>query len=263
MKYKNNYKIDGRFWFTNNGKYFAGSGRIELLKNIKETGSISKAAKVMGMSYKAAWDSVDVMNKITGASLVSRVSGGKNGGGSVLTDEGIKFIEQYEKYEKLFDEFLLLIDENGDIENIKNSLTLKSSADNCFSGKVKSINEGAVNAVVEVYVSNFKIYASVSKTSLEKMELKIDDNVDVLIKSSDIILSMEDNINLSCRNCFGGVVSAVKNGAVNSEVYINLEENYKLCVMVTNDSVKSLNISYGTNLKAYCKASSVLLIKRI
>lgn len=262
MKNRNNYKIDGRFWFTNNGQYFAGSGRIELLKNIKETGSISKAAKAMGMSYKAAWDSVDVMNKITGANLVSRVSGGKNGGGSVLTDEGIKFIEQYEKYEQLFEEFLLLMDDNN-IDNIKSGMLLKSSADNCFNGRVANINEGAVNAMVEIAVSNFLISASVSKTSLEKMELKIDDNVDVLIKSSDIILSMDDNINLSCRNCFSGIVSAVKNGAVNSEVYINLEENYKLCVMVTNDSVKSLGIAYGTNLKAYCKASSVILIKRI
>lgn len=262
MKHKSSYKIDGRFWFTNNGKYFAGSGRIELLKNIKETGSISKAAKAMGMSYKAAWDSVDVMNKITGASLVSRVSGGKNGGGSILTEEGIKFIEQYEKYERLFDEFLLLVDEHNNIDHIKSGLLLKSSADNCFSGRVTAINEGAVNAMVEIAVASFTIYAAVSKTSLEKMELKIDDSVDVLIKSSDLILSMDDSITLSCRNCFSGMVSAVKNGAVNSEVYINLEENYKLCVMVTNDSVKSLNITYGTNLKAFCKASSVLIIKR-
>ena len=37
----NNRKIDGRFWLTNNGEYFAGRGRIELLKHIKETGSIA------------------------------------------------------------------------------------------------------------------------------------------------------------------------------------------------------------------------------
>ena len=64
---------------TNNGEYFAGRGRIELLKHIRETGSIARAAKVMGMSYKAAWDSVDAMNKMTGQTLVLRTSGADNG----------------------------------------------------------------------------------------------------------------------------------------------------------------------------------------
>lgn len=262
MKHKNDFKIDGRFWFTNNGKYFAGSGRVELLKNIKETGSISKAAKVMGMSYKAAWDSVDVMNKITGQSLVSRVSGGKNGGGSVLTDAGIKFIEQYDKYEKLFEELLLLIDENSDIDHIKNNLNLKTSADNSFAATVKSISEGAVYSIVELSASSFTIYASISKSSVEKMQLQVNDKVEALIKSNDLVLSM-DTLNLSCRNKFAGTVSAVKKGAVNSEVYINIEDNHKLCVMVTNDSVSSLNIDYGSHVYAYCKASSVLLVKRV
>ena len=88
----NNRKIDGRFWLTNNGEYFAGRGRIELLKHIKETGSIARAAKVMKMSYKAAWDSVDAMNKMTGQTLVIRTSGGRDGGGSKITDAGLEFI---------------------------------------------------------------------------------------------------------------------------------------------------------------------------
>ena len=44
-------KADGRFWLTLNGKNFLGRGRIELLQRIRETGSISKAAKAMKMSY--------------------------------------------------------------------------------------------------------------------------------------------------------------------------------------------------------------------
>ena len=261
MKKKSDYKIDGRFWFTNNGKYFAGSGRIELLKKIQETGSISKAAKAMEMSYKAAWDSVDVMNKITGQALVSRTSGGKNGGGSKLTEAGVKFIEQYEKYEKLFDEFLLLIDENENMADLK-YMNIKTSAENIFSGNIINISEGAVNAMVEIAVVSFHIFASLSKNSLTKMDLKKDDMVDVLIKANDLVIGSDEDIKISARNVFTGTVSAIMQGAVNSEVYINLEENHKLCVMVTNDSIKSLNITYGSRLKAYCKASHILLIKR-
>ena len=53
MKNKNNYKVDGRFWFTNNGKYFAGSGRIELLKNIKETGRSEE--RRVGKECRSRW----------------------------------------------------------------------------------------------------------------------------------------------------------------------------------------------------------------
>jgi len=63
-------KVDGRFWLTLDGKNFLGRGRIELLQRIRETGSISKAAKAMKMSYKAAWDAVDAMNSAWSTPLV-------------------------------------------------------------------------------------------------------------------------------------------------------------------------------------------------
>ncbi|MDO9008038.1 MAG: LysR family transcriptional regulator [Thiobacillus sp.] len=63
-------KVDGRFWLTLDGKNFLGRGRIELLQRIRETGSISKAAKAMKMSYKAAWDAVDAMNSAWQTPLV-------------------------------------------------------------------------------------------------------------------------------------------------------------------------------------------------
>mgnify|MGYP003374342502 CR=1 FL=1 len=262
MKHKNNRQIDGRFWFTNNGEYFAGSGRIELLKYIRETGSISKAAKSMNMSYKAAWDSVDVMNKMTGKTLVMRVSGGKNGGGSILTAEGNSFVEKYEKYAKMFDSILNMIEENPDIDGIINNLELKSSADNMFYGKVLSISDGAVYSMVKIEVKDFELYASISKSSIEKMDLKAGDSVISLIKSNDLILSLDDDLTLSCRNQFKGTVNVVKKGAVNSEVYLNIADNFKLCVIVTNESVESMDIKYGKELLALCKASSVILVKR-
>ncbi len=231
----NNRKIDGRFWLTNNGEYFAGRGRIELLKHIKETGSIARAAKVMKMSYKAAWDSVDAMNKMTGQTLVIRTSGGRDGGGSKITD----------------------------IRRFVNSFDIKSSADNSFNGKVLSINEGAVYSIVEIDGLSFKIYASISKSSIERMGLLNGDTVTALINSNQLVLSIDESIQLSCRNKFTGKVNSVKKGAVNSEVFINLDNSNKLCVMVTNESIDSMNITYGSRVSAFCKASSVLIVKRV
>lgn len=63
-------KADGRFWLTLDDRNFLGRGRVELLQRIRETGSISKAAKAMKMSYKAAWDAVDAMNAAWGSPIV-------------------------------------------------------------------------------------------------------------------------------------------------------------------------------------------------
>ena len=95
-------RIKGSFWIEKDGKSFLGKGRVELLKKIHRHGSISKAAKEMKMSYKAAWDAVDIMNKLSGKKIVEKVSGGKGGGGSRLTKYGIKIIKKYESIEKEF-----------------------------------------------------------------------------------------------------------------------------------------------------------------
>ena len=78
-------KLEGQLWFAHEGQNLAGQGRIELLQQIADTGSISKAAKAAGMSYKTAWDAVDAMNKATGSPLVERSVGGKGGGGGPRT----------------------------------------------------------------------------------------------------------------------------------------------------------------------------------
>ncbi len=87
-------KADGRFWLTLDGRNFLGRGRIELLHRIRETGSISKAAKDMKMSYKAAWDAVDAMNAAWQSPLVE--SGPT---GSRLTDDAEHLIAAFHKAE--------------------------------------------------------------------------------------------------------------------------------------------------------------------
>ena len=83
-------KAQGRFWLTIEGKNFLGHGRVELLQRIGETGSISKAAKAMKMSYKAAWDAVDAMNTAWPAPLVE-----SGPGGSRLTPDAQRLIASY------------------------------------------------------------------------------------------------------------------------------------------------------------------------
>jgi molybdate transport system regulatory protein len=62
--------------------------RIDILRQIGDTGSISQAARVAGVSYKAAWQAVDTLTNLAGTPLVARAVGGAGGGGAQLTEAG-------------------------------------------------------------------------------------------------------------------------------------------------------------------------------
>jgi molybdate transport system regulatory protein len=77
-----------------------GPGKIQLLENIRTCGSISAAGRAMDMSYKRAWDLVDEINRICRQAAVERQTGGKNGGGAMLTPFGISLVARYRKIER-------------------------------------------------------------------------------------------------------------------------------------------------------------------
>jgi len=77
-----------------------GPGKIRLLENIQRCGSISAAGRAMDMSYKRAWDLVDEINRVCRQVAVERQTGGKNGGGAVLTPFGTSLVARYRKIER-------------------------------------------------------------------------------------------------------------------------------------------------------------------
>ena len=77
-----------------------GPGKIQLLEKIREFGSISAAGRAMDMSYKRAWDLVDEINRICRQVAVERQTGGRNGGGAVLTPFGMSLVARYRKIER-------------------------------------------------------------------------------------------------------------------------------------------------------------------
>lgn len=100
------YHCQGRIWL--NGPYgtFLAFGRVVLLERVQQFGSISQAAKSMGMSYKHAWDLVDSMNRQADQPLVSKSSGGKRGGGTTLTERGVEAIAAYWDMDARFQNYL-------------------------------------------------------------------------------------------------------------------------------------------------------------
>jgi molybdate transport system regulatory protein len=77
-----------------------GPGKASLLESIRATGSISAAARDMGMSYKRAWLLLDSLNRAFKRPVMTSAPGGAGGGGAVLTPFGIKLLERYRRIEK-------------------------------------------------------------------------------------------------------------------------------------------------------------------
>lgn len=77
-----------------------GPGKIALLEAIRDTGSITSAAKVLGMSYRRAWLLVDETNRCLTGPAVETASGGEHGGGSALTPTGEALVARYRALER-------------------------------------------------------------------------------------------------------------------------------------------------------------------
>ena len=80
-----------------------GPGKAELLLAIVETGSISAAARKMGMSYRRAWLLVDTMNRCFKSPLVASSAGGSQGGGASITALGEEVLAHYQSLQNDID----------------------------------------------------------------------------------------------------------------------------------------------------------------
>ncbi|WP_306013047.1 MULTISPECIES: winged helix-turn-helix domain-containing protein [unclassified Allomuricauda] len=90
-------ELRNRCWIDIDGKKFFGPGRAQLLVMIDKNGSLSKAAKEMGMSYRKAWSMVEDMNQRGQEPYVELHKGGTQGGGAELTSQGKKVLTAFQQ----------------------------------------------------------------------------------------------------------------------------------------------------------------------
>ncbi|WP_158849361.1 winged helix-turn-helix domain-containing protein [Algibacter sp. L1A34] len=109
------YKIKSRIWIEAENHVLLGEGRVQLLKAIETEGSLSKAAKTLGLSYKKAWGLIDSVNKSAKKPVTINSTGGKGGGGAELTDYGKKLISVFDEINQncwnFLDEQLIKLEE--------------------------------------------------------------------------------------------------------------------------------------------------------
>ena len=240
--------------------------RIDLLIAIKKTGSISKAAKEVPMSYKAAWETIEVMNNLSKTPIVQKETGGVGGGGTTLTSYGENLINTYEilkNEQKIFLENLAKRTDinTGTLKDIRR-LSMQISARNQIAGLIELISKGTVNT--EIYVklkSGYTIVSVITNTAVNNLNLKIGDEVVAIFKSSTVLITTDINLNISARNKFQGVINSISKGEISSEVILDIGNGDKLASVITTSSVDSLGLKKGAHASAIIKASDIMIGK--
>ena len=246
-----------------------GEDRFRLLEAIDQHGSISAAAKAVGLSYRGAWDAVNALNNLFPQSLVLARPGGKHGGGAEVTAEGKRAIATHrllsEKLSNVLAELdLSLSEQTDDASSVSSSLwslTMKTSARNVYHGVVSEVNCGAVNAEIVLNISaTTALVIIITIKSAVALGLHPGREAFALIKASTPIL-MPDvvSIRTSARNRLRGTVVSVEPGAVNSEVIMDIGNGKTLVTIVTNDSAEALDFKPGDQLCALIKSSQIIL----
>lgn len=265
MTQHSNFKVAGSLSLGIDAQNLLSDKRIALLEKVGECGSITQAAKGVGLSYKGAWDAVDAMNGMFGEPLVETMTGGKGGGGTQLTATGVRIVDTYKALLREHQRFMAAAS-NG-IENFENiyhmirRLSVKTSARNQFFGKVSAIKQGPVNVEVELTLTGGdKIHSVITHDGLDNLGLKMGSEAWAIVKASWIILVMPDVVEkVSARNRLKGKISRIIPGNVNTEVVMQLDGGNTVSVVITNDSVTSLDLKESTEVCAVFKASSVIM----
>ncbi len=260
-----NVEFTAPLWLNKNRKAFLKSRRIELLEKIAELGSISKAAKAAGMSYKGAWDAVNSMNNLADKPLTRNKTGGCNGGGTFLTEEGRNLIRMFRMVESEQSKTLHNIEKKAnDLDrafNLMRRISMRISAKNVFFGLVSRIQVD--NFLAEVCLdlkSGCQISSVITAESVETLGLAVGETAYAVIKASSVMVSSDlGETRLSASNLLHGKVVSLRTDAVMGQIILDIGEGDTLSATITADGAGHLGIREGDKACAVIDASNVII----
>jgi len=257
-------ELQGRFWINKQQNNFLGQGRIELLLRIGETGSITKAAKMMKMSYKAAWDSIDAINNLSEYPLVQSVKGGKGGGGTQLTSYAKELIETYEilsqEHQNFLDSLSKRVEQKDGHFHLLESMNIRLSARNQLKAKISKIQKGAVESEIFLKLHDDEEFmAIITNDSFDMLALEVGSFVYAIFKANAVLISTDLTLEKSDRNRFIGTVSRISRGSFDAEIVLTLKNQNSVCSTMSIDTLNDLNIQEGDKVATFCKPNSIIL----
>ena len=234
--------------------------RLALLEQIAEQGSITRAAKAAGLSYKAAWDAIDELNNLSEQPLVSRSVGGKGGGGARLTPAGERLLALQRRLQALQMQLLQAAGDDAELE-LLGRLMLRTSARNQLTGRVHAIHAQGHNDLITIELPGGKhLQALITHDSTENLQLSAGSSVVALIKAGWLELQPLSQSADVERNALEGRIEQILPGNDGpSEVRVSLANGQTLCASVEPERLATLAVAVGDPVRAQFAASQVLL----
>ena len=247
------------------GKPFLLEKRIVLLHAIQEYGSISKAAKAVPMSYKSAWEAVDMMNSLSPDPIVCREAGGKDGGGTTITSYGKRLLDNYALLKDEHTRFIERLSELTDVENgtfnTIGRLAMHISARNQIQAEVLNIESHDLNAKVVLKFKSGQVISSIiTQEAVEDMHIEVGQTVTAIFKSSNVVLSDVSTIEGDYNNVEGRVVKLEKDKE-HTKVTVDIGNHDKIVSVISSAKMNILKLDEGTHVYVQIKYNDVMLGK--
>jgi molybdate transport system regulatory protein len=237
--------------------------RVALIEAVEELGSITAAAKRLGLSYKGAWDIVQALNNLFETAVIEAAPGGKAGGAARVTPRGREVVQAFRRVQGEIDAALAKLEAGFAGETARDlfwSLGMRTSARNALRGEISRITDGTVSSEVALRIAEgVEITAVLTRRSVDELGLKPGSPAIALIKSSFVVLAKGENLRTSARNQIAGRVAGREDALVNSEITVDIGAGKTLVATITADSAEALDIKIGDPVTALIKAPHVIL----
>jgi molybdate transport system regulatory protein len=258
------FHVGGRFWLSIGNAGVLGQERIALLESIAEQGSITRAAKALGISYKAAWDAVDAMNNLTPTPVVETTTGGRGGGGARLTDKGRRVIAAYRciaaEYERFLSGINAALGDSGAAFDLLRGLALRTSARNRFLGRVAAVTLRPVDAEVEIAIQGeHRIRAGLTNESVDQLGLRPGRQVWALIKAVGVAIAPTPGEPQAGLNVLCGTVQRIARSDGPAEVVIALAGGATVRGVIAAERLERLGVVEQGRACAVFPAASVIV----
>ncbi len=230
-----------------------GLERIALLEAVAALGSISAAAKQVGLSYKGAWDGVQALNNLFDAPLVNAAPGGRSGGTAEVTPRGQAVIRAFRAVEREVETAFARLEGPGDAELLW-SLGLRTSARNALRGTVSAIEgDGVTTTVALALGEGLTLRASITQRSVEDLGLAPGRAAIALIKSSFVRIGEAGG-----DNRLAGEIVDREAGETSAEVTIALSAGKSLTATVKPGDA-AWGLAVGARVEAHIAAADIIL----
>ena len=230
--------------------------RLDILRRIHETGSISEAARTAGVSYKAAWQAIETLSNLAGSPLVDKAVGGVKGGGTRLTAVGLQVVDLATRLAAARAAVLADFEAEHvpELANLSAS-TLRTSMRNHLPAVIRKVEFGPARVRVYLEIDRENtVRATLTQESAQLMGLKVGMKVLALSKATAVEVASRITPVPGC-NILRGTVVRVSRAEKGGEVTLRLAGGLSL----VGFSRRNHGLRVGDTAEANLSAQSIVI----